>query len=230
MGASRVPSRFAACAVIPVYNHEHAIARVVDGAAMATARRVAGQDSIANRWRRRAFNGLVRFLIGGELRDLSSGVRAARTEVLRALPIYGDFLRFLPAFAQREGYRVDEVSIPQHAVDLRNRHHAPGTYVRRFFDLLAVFFLVRFREKPLRFFGLIGGSLTLAGLLMLVVLVVQRIGGTPIGDRPVLVLGVLLFVLGVQGVALGLLGEIIVFASARRSAPYRLVEVVLPAK
>jgi hypothetical protein len=200
---------------------------VRDGAAMATARRVSPSDSWRNRLRRRAFNLLGRQLIGGEFLDLSSGVRAVRLDALRELPVYGDFLRFLPAFARRDGFRVEEVTVPQHVDDLRPRTYSLGIYLRRLIDLMAVFFLVRFREKPLRFFGLIGAALAGAGLLILASLLVTRLGGEPIGDRPLLVLGVLLLVLGVQGVALGLVGEIIVFAGSRQRKPYRLTSVAL---
>ncbi len=203
------------------------IDRVRDGAAMATARRVSPSESWQNRLRRGAFNLLGRQLIGGAFFDLSSGVRAVRLDALRELPVYGDFLRFLPAFARRDGFRVEEVTVPQHPDDLRPRTYSPGIYVRRLIDLLAVFFLVRFREKPLRFFGLIGASLSGVGLLILASLLVSRLGGQPIGDRPLLVLGVLLLVLGVQGVALGLVGEIIVFAGSRQRKPYRLTSMAL---
>jgi len=112
--------------------------------------------------------------------------------------------------------------VPQHPLDLRTRVYSPGIYLRRLLDLFAVFFLVRFREKPLRFFGLTGGLTSLVGFVLLAVLGVQRLAGQPLADRPLLVLSVLLVVLGVQGVALGLVGEIIVHASVRRGVTYRL--------
>jgi hypothetical protein len=102
------------------------------------------------------------------------------------------------------------------------RVYSPGLYVRRLNDLLAVFFIIRFREKPLRFFGMVGGLTSVLGLALLTVLGVQRLGGHPLGDRPLLVVAVLLFVLGIQSIALGLIGEIIVHASSRRRAVYRL--------
>jgi hypothetical protein len=169
---------------------------------------------------------LVRTLVGGTFNDLGSGVSAIRREVLSELPLYGDFSRFLPLFAVREGFRVQDIEVPQHAADQHTRVYSPLIYLRRLLDLLAVFFLIRFREKPLRFFGLIGGVVSFAGLFILAVLAAQRFLGKPLADRPLLVVGVFLLVIGVQAVALGLIGEIIVHAAARRKAVYRLMPVL----
>jgi hypothetical protein len=97
-----------------------------------------------------------------------------------------------------------------------------GTYLRRALDLLGLFFLVRFTQRPLRFFGLVGSLLALAGTVILAVLGVQRIGGQGLADRPLLLVGILLLVLGVQAIALGLVGEIIVHLHAARHRQYRL--------
>jgi hypothetical protein len=92
-----------------------------------------------------------------------------------------------------------------------------------------VVFLLRFTHKPLRFFGLVGTMLTAAGAVILLVLAVQRVGGQGIADRPLLLLGVLFLALGVQAVALGLIGEIIVFLSAHDTPSYRIARDSEPA-
>ena len=89
-------------------------------------------------------------------------------------------------------------------------------YVRRLIDILGLYFLLRFTEKPLRFFGLIGAVLAGTGGIALAVMFVQRLFGDPLGDRPLLLLAVLLTVLGVQAIALGLVGEMIVHFNASR--------------
>lgn len=196
-----------------------------DGADLVVARRTAAGDRAANQVQRRLVHGLVRVLVGGPFHDLGSGVRAIRREVLAELPLYGEFSRFLPLFAIREGFRVQELEVPQHSADRRTRIYSPLIYLRRLIDLLAVYFLIRFREKPLRFFGLVGGLVSLAGFFILVVLGAQRLAGKPLADRPMLLVGVLLFVLGVQGLALGLVGEIIVHAGSKGRKVYRLAPI-----
>lgn len=198
------------------------VGAIDDGADLVIARRSTAGDALANRIQRRIAHALIHRLVGSSFQDLGSGVRAFRREVLPELPLYGEFTRFLPLFAAREGFVVEEREVAQHPAAKRSRFFSPGIYVRRLLDLLAVFFLIRFREKPLRFFGLLGGLVSLAGFVIMAVLGWQRLQGQPLADRPMLVVGVLLFVIGVQGIALGLIGEIIVYAGAKRRTVYRL--------
>ena len=135
--------------------------------------------------------------------------------------MYGDFFRFLPILARAEGFRVLEVEVPQHDEDRRTRIYRPGIYVRRLLDLFGLFFLVRFTQKPLRFFGLIGAVLSTSGVAVLLVMLIQRIGGTAMADRPLLLLGVLFVVLGFQAIGIGLVGEIIVHFNATGRRLYR---------
>jgi hypothetical protein len=198
------------------------VERIEKGADVAVARRWPRHDSWVNRIQTKAFHYLLGRVSGGRLHDVACGVRAMRRDVLEKLPLYGDFARFMPVLALREGYDVDELAWPQHRRDAVSRVYGPGVYLRRVIDLFGLFFLLRFTEKPLRFFGLLGASFAMAGAGVLILLLLQRLAGQGIGDRPLLLLGVLLFVLGVQAIALGLVGEIIVHlhSSGRRS--YRL--------
>ena len=109
-----------------------------------------------------------------------------RREVLQQVALYGDFFRFFPLLALRDGYVVVEVPVPQHQRDRTRRVYGPGTYLRRFIDIVGLVFLLRFTEKPLRFFGLIGSLSAIAGVVVLAVVTVQRFGGRGIADRPIL--------------------------------------------
>lgn len=186
------------------------------------ARRWPRRDSWVNRLQNRAFHLLIGRLARHRVHDVACGVRVMHRELLGQVPLYGDFYRFFPLLALREGYRVEEVSCRQHAQDVPTRLYRPGVYLRRLIDILGLFFLLRFTDKPLRFFGLLGSGLSAVGGLVLAVLLVQRLLGRGIADRPLLLLGVLLLVLGVQAIALGLIGEIIVHLHASRRQTYRL--------
>ena len=191
---------------------------------LAVACRSPRRDPWINRLQNRVFHGLLHLLVGGSVSDTACGVRAMRPEVLESVPMYGDFFRFLPVLAAREGFRVREIEAAQHERDTDPRVYGPGVYVRRLIDLLGLFFLTRFTYKPLRFFGLVGSLLGGAGAVVLGVVFVQRMAGQPLADRPLLVLGVLLATLGVQAVALGLVGEIIVHFNVPARPGYRVVE------
>lgn len=200
------------------------IRRVEAGADVALAYRWPRRDPWVNRVQSALLHIALNRLVGERVRDVACGVRAMRREVLQRLPLYGEFSRFLPLFARREGHRVEEIPATQHHADTRTRIYRPGVYLRRVLDLLNLFFLLRFTEKPLRFFGLVGSLLALAGAAVLGVLLVQRLGGQGIADRPLLLLGALLLVLGGQAIALGLVGEIIVHLHAPDRRPYRIAD------
>jgi len=196
---------------------------VIGGNDLAVARRWPRNDSWLNRLQNRVFHSMLRVAGGYHIRDVACGVLAVRREVLQALPLYGDFHRFLPILALRDGYNVEEVDAEQHPADRRGRVYSPGIYLRRILDLLGLFFLVRFTEKPLRFFGLVGALSVFSGAVLLGVLLLERLQGHGIADRPLLLLGTLLVVLGVQAIALGLVGEIVVHLHAHERRPYRLM-------
>jgi glycosyltransferase involved in cell wall biosynthesis len=203
----------------------HLLLRAVsEGADMVVANRSPRLDSWLNRMQSRAFHSIVGGISEQRFHDMACGVRVMRRSVAEALPLYGDLHRFIPALALREGFRVDEVSIPQHPGDARTRVYHPGVYLRRLLDIAAFFFLAKFTEKPLRFFGLIGSLFLAAGTTLSLVLFIQRVAGQGIANRPALLLAVLLLALGVQLMGLGLVGEIIVHLRAPHRREYRVRE------
>jgi len=200
---------------------------VAAGADLAVARRWPRVDSWVNRAQSRALHGIVGAVLGGGINDVRCGVRAMRPRVVEETVIYGDLVLFLPIVAMRQGFRVVEVTTPQHPRDVGARFYAPSAYFRRLLDVLALFVLLRFSEKPLRFFGTIGFVSAFIGSVLLAVIFFQRLGGQPIANRPILLLAGLLVVIGIEAIALGLIGEIIVYLNARylgRSPGYRLRE------
>ncbi len=195
---------------------------VEGGADLALACRSPRRDPRLNLLQAALFRLLLRQVARRGFQDVASGVFAIRRRIMAEIPLYGEFFRFLPVLAAREGFTVEEVPVAQHAADRRTRIYPVGTYVRRLLDLFALFFLVRFTDRPLRFFGLVGSVLALVGSVILLVLLVQRAQGEAIADRPMLLLGSLLVVLGTQAIALGLVAEIIVHLGASRRRGYRL--------
>jgi hypothetical protein len=206
------------------------LAPVVEGgAAMSVARRWPRRDSWLNRLQNRVFHWFVATVGGGrQIRDVACGVRAIRRDAFEVLPMYGEFHRFLPLLALRAGYEVQEVDAVQHPGDWQPRVYSPGVYLRRVLDVFGLLFLMRFTEKPLRFFGLLGSGSFLAGAIILLILAVQRVQGQDLADRPMLLLGALLVVMGIQAVALGLVGEIIVHVNAPRGREKRVKEILPP--
>ena len=196
------------------------------GADLVVANRSPRVDSWLNRLQSRGFHWMLSGVTDRRFHDIACGVRVMRRATAEALPIYGDLHRFIPALALREGYRVDEVAVPQHPSDARTRVYRPGTYLRRLLDVAAFFFLAKFTEKPLRFFGLVGSVCFGLGAVTSLVLLWERLAGQAIANRPLLLLAVLLVALGVQLMGLGLVGEIIVHLRSPHRRAYRVRERV----
>jgi glycosyltransferase involved in cell wall biosynthesis len=179
------------------------------------------------RARRNAFHGLVSWMTGLQLHDLGCSARAMKRRVLEEIALYGDQHRLLPALADRQGFRVLEIDALQSPQDHFEGGYRTREYAHRFLDVFAVFFLVRFTKKPLRFFGMIGATTLCVGTALVIYLVIARLFfDQALADRPALLLSSLLVVLGLQLFALGLLGELIIFTHARDLKDYQVDRVI----
>lgn len=199
----------------------------LDEVDLVVGRRFPRIDAFFNRLQSRLFHWFVRRLTSTDFHDISCGFRAMRRRVPRELHLYGGLHRFIPVLAMSRGFSVREMPIEQRTEDRRTRVHGAGTYLGRLLDLLTIFFLVKFTRTPLRFFGLLGLFLFVSGFVIDLGVATQKIvWNLEIADRPLLLLGVLLMVLGVQTLSLGLLGEMIIFTHARNMRDYRVAEVI----
>lgn len=173
------------------------------------------RDPIGKTLPSRIFNLVVRRMTGVPLSDFNCGFKAYRREALEDLALYGELHRYIPVLVDARGFAVGEVDVRHHARKHGRSKFGVERFARGFFDLLTVILLTRFGRRPLHLFGWIGASLSGAGLVILTYLSVLWFLGTPIGHRPLLTLGLLLMVVGVQLVSTGLLGEMISGARAR---------------
>jgi glycosyltransferase involved in cell wall biosynthesis len=183
-------------------------------------------DSWFNRVQSRLFHGLVRMLTGTRFHDVSCGLRVMKRQVAEEIPLYGDLHRFFPVLADQRGFRIAEIPVRQSLNDAQRRVYRPGVYLRRLLDILTLYFLYKFTRKPLRFFGLLGSAIFGAGAILTAYLAVDRLLGVPLANRPLLILGVLWMVFGVQLFSIGLLGEIIIFTHAREVKDYQIREML----
>jgi glycosyltransferase involved in cell wall biosynthesis len=164
-------------------------------------------------WRRRlpsrVFNWVTGRVSGLRLHDMNCGLKAYRADVVRGLRIYGELHRFLPVLAHYRGYRVAELPVNHRPRAHGRSRYGMERYVRGFLDLLTVTFMGRYRHRPLHLFGGLGLVLGLAGFVLLAYLTILKATGEAIGHRPLLTLGVLLVVVGLQFFSLGLISELI---------------------
>lgn len=184
------------------------------------------KDSWLNQLESRIFNGLIRRLLNVQLNDLGCGVMLMTREVAESLDLYGDLFRFLPVLALRQGFRVGEIKVTHLPRRKKSGVYGLGVYLRRLLDIFTLFFIVKFTKKPLRFFGLAGALFFFIGVLINVYLAVDRLLGHALANRPMLVLGVVSMVLGIQLLSIGLIGELIIFIHARKLKEYKIERII----
>ncbi len=204
-----------------------AFAAIDGGADMVIGRRHPRVDSLFNRLQSALFHGIVNWMTGSRFKDISSGFRVMKRRVADELHVYGGMHRFIPILAANQGFKVEELAIPQRREDAPTRYYGVAVYLKRTLDVLTIFFLMKFTRRPLRFFGLIGlGVSAVGGAITLYLGIYRILGMGAIAGRPLLLLGVLLIVLGIQTLSLGLIGEIIIFTHARSIRDYQVAEVI----
>ncbi|MCB9510274.1 MAG: glycosyltransferase [Deferribacteres bacterium] len=183
------------------------------------------KDSDLNQKVSKLFNRIVRRFAHLDLHDINSGIFATERSVMEDLRIYGNMNIFIPILANRKGFKVAEVQIEQLPGQFRQSKYLPE-YIQRLLDIITVIFLTNYSKKPLHFLGFFGMIFTLTGGLMNAYLFLTRMFGSPIAGRPLLLLGALLLVIGLQMISIGLIGEMIIYTHAREIKEYNIEKVV----
>ncbi|MGM0628327.1 MAG: glycosyltransferase family 2 protein [Candidatus Fermentibacterota bacterium] len=163
------------------------------------------------------FNLTVRLTTGIRLHDFNCGLKVYRRAAAKSLRLYGEMHRYTPVIAAQLGFRVGEKPVHHRPRRYGSTKYGMARFFRGYADLITVLFLHRYSLRPLHFFGGIGTVLFLAGFVISLYLTVVWFGGEPIGNRPLLLLGILLLIVGFQFISLGLLGEMLLKLSYRKT-------------
>jgi len=186
------------------------------------------RDGFLNRFTSGLFNWIVGRITKIRLHDINSSIIVTRRSVLENISYYGDLYNFIPIIARWQGYRVTEIKIEQLSGSFRKSKY-PQKYIQRILDIITVIFLMRYSKKPIHFLGFLGTIFVIAGLGIEIYLFVYRILQMgPIAGRPLLILGALLLVIGIQMISIGLLGEMIIFTHAGDIKDYNIEKILNP--
>lgn len=187
------------------------IERLREGYDLVAGWRADRQDAFVNRKLPSMIaNRIISRSTGVELHDYGCTLKVMTREVARDLRLYGEMHRFIPAIADWSGARILEVKVNHRARQFGVSKYGIGRTVRVVLDLLVVLFIQRFLVKPVQVFGLAGLVSGAVGFLICLGLAVQKLfGGADLADRPLLLLGVLLIIVGVQLVSMGLLADLL---------------------
>ena len=170
-------------------------------------------DPLEKRLPSKLFNRVTSHLSGVYLHDFNCGFKAYRREVVDSIDVYGELHRYIPVLAYRKGFRITEIVVEHHAREFGKSKYGFERYLRGLFDSMTVAFLGKFYDRPMYFFGKIGLVLCVIGGIICTYLTVLWCMGQGIGSRPLLLLGVLFLILGVQMFSTGFIGDMLVDAT-----------------
>lgn len=174
-------------------------------------------------------NGLIGWVTGVKLHDYGCSLKAYRSELVMDMNLYGELHRFLPALAFIEGARITEIPVRHHARRYGASKYGLGRTFRVLMDLFTIAFMKKFLTRPMHVFGLFGLVSIILGVALGAYLTVLKLGlGQSIGDRPLLILAIVLFLAGVQLLSFGLLAELQMrtYHESQGRPIYRVREVV----
>jgi glycosyltransferase involved in cell wall biosynthesis len=182
------------------------------------------RDPVSKRLPSLLFNWVTRRIAGVDLHDFNCGFKAYRREVLEQISVYGELHRYIPVLASRRGFTVGEIPVHHHP-----RRHGVSKYgwdrlYKGLLDLITVLFITRYTRRPLHLFGAFGLIFLAGGFGINLYLAILWMGGEYLSNRPLLLFGILLMLLGFQTLTTGLLGEMITFKNSRRPDSYSVKE------
>ncbi len=167
------------------------------------------------------FNFVTRRATGIKLHDFNCGLKAYKSEVVKSIYLYGELHRYVPMLAKKEGFTaITEKVVKHHPRKYGSTKFGLSRFINGFLDLTTILFVQRYLQKPMHFFGSIGILLLLVGGAINIYMAVLRLFfDMGIGNRPLLFLGILLMVLGVQFFSTGFLGELLNIHHVEKKKP-----------
>lgn len=184
-------------------------------------------DPISKTIPSRFFNFVTSVLTGVRIHDFNCGLKVYRKEVVKEITLYGELHRYIPVLAHWRGFRIGELAIQHHPRKYGKTKFGIGRFWKGFLDLLTVLFTTRYFRRPLHLFGLWGLFFALVGLVITVWLVVEWFMGlTALANRPLLLAGIMLIIVGIQFTSIGLLGELISKIGKASAEEYSIREIV----
>ncbi|WP_414566509.1 MULTISPECIES: glycosyltransferase family 2 protein [unclassified Anabaena] len=206
------------------------LAKLAEGYDLVSGWRHKRQDAVMSRLiPSKIANWLIGKVTEVKLHDYGCSLKAYRAEVVADMNLYGELHRFLPALAFIEGARITEVPVRHHARRFGHSKYGIWRTFRVMMDLLTIYFMKKFLTRPMHVFGLLGlGSIVTGTLIGMYLTFIKLALGETIGNRPLLILAVLLLVTGVQLFCFGLLAELLMrtYHESQGRPIYRVREVV----
>lgn len=191
--------------------------KIDEGYDFVNGKRIKRKDNFLVKLYSSLANFFLKKLLRSPYTDINCGFKAFKKEVLEDFVFYGNNFRFFPLAVFYNGYRVTEVEVFNHPRRYGQSKFGWLKILGGLWDTFTAYFLYKFSEKPLHFFGLVGGLFFFIGLIILLTLFIERMFfGMLLYRRPILFLGILLLIIGIQILMTGILGELIVYTNIKK--------------
>ena len=191
------------------------INKIDEGYDLVSGWKINRHDPLEKKVMSKIFNFITAKISGIPLHDFNCGFKAYRREVVESLYVYGEFHRYIPLLALRNGFKIGEIPVTHHKRLSGKSKFGTERYLRGMFDAISAVFLLKFYDRPMYFFGKNGLALFAAGFLICSYLSALWFSGQAIGHRPLLILGVLFLLIGFQSFSLGLIANLVVDNAAK---------------
>jgi len=192
--------------------------------------RVHRKDSaISRRVPSKIANFFIRMITGVKLKDYGCALRVFRSDIARNLGLYGELHRFIPVLAVLQGARMEQVPVRHHSRQYGKSNYGLGRTFRVLSDLLLIVFFKRYQNRPIHFFGTLGILTFGAGAIIDIYFLVLKILGNDIWGKPLLLLGFMLTIGGIQIITIGIISEMLMrtYYESQRKKPYRVKRTII---
>ena len=192
--------------------------------------RINRKDSaISRRFPSRIANFFIRLITGVKLRDYGCALRVFRSDIARNLGLYGELHRFIPVLAVLQGARMEQVPVTHHRRKFGKSNYGMGRTFRVISDLLLMVYFKRYQNRPIHFFGTLGIITFGAGAIIDIYFLVLKVLGNDIWGKPLLLLGFLLTIGGIQIITIGIFSEILMrtYYESQHKKPYRVKRTIV---
>jgi len=210
------------------------LSKLNEGYDLVAAWRVNRRDPLDKTLPSRIFNFVVSRFTGVRLHDFNCGFKIYRRTVTDSVRLYGELHRFIPVLAHQQGFRITEQPVQHHPRHAGVSKYGAGRLLKGLLDFGTVLFLTTYLKRPLHLFGtgglVIFGIGAIINLYLTLLWLLREVGGAasigPIGTRPLLIVGVLAMILGIQLISIGLLGEMLRYFTFRPTEEYTIRRVL----